>query len=124
MNNNVSTFTYHKFDLLKQNRYKIKAYFVVPKKSNMAPGTERVRGAYRVVKTLYNTRQLDIYQTCLTQIIVFACNLQNEEYNGEGGKTLKKLHALDMLTQRSHQIMAKGSCVCASMARTGNEKHI
>ena len=35
---------------------KIKAYFVVPKKSNMAPGTERVRDAYRVVKTLYNKR--------------------------------------------------------------------
>ena len=31
----------------------MKAYFLVPKKSNMAPGTERVRGAYRVVKTLY-----------------------------------------------------------------------
>ena len=46
-------FTYRKCDLLKQNRYKIKAYFVVPKESNMVPGTERVRGAYRVVKTLY-----------------------------------------------------------------------
>ena len=46
-------FTYRKFDLLKYDRYKIKAYFVVPKKFNMAPGTERVRGAYRLVKTLY-----------------------------------------------------------------------
>ena len=41
----------------------MKAYFVVPKNSNMVPGTEHVRGAYRDVKTLYFLRTVHSLNT-------------------------------------------------------------